>query len=154
MENLSKKHLINNNLQKLLNMKIQNFLKRIPILFIFIITSCNLGNSQKDNLYDYLQNSELQYETEMQKEIIITALSDILNFDLSVEELKDKRYPNYTGKPNQWNLPTLINKYFVPEDENITFGKNIYKQLRKKRVYDTINEIVILLQKNNQTDEH
>ena len=138
-------------------MKTKNLLlitgKILILATLFISAACdsiNRNNQAADEIYEFFLNAEIQYETEQQKESIITALNDILNFDLSVEELKNKKYPDYTGKPNQWDLPTLINKYFVPADKNITLGKNFYNQLRKKRVYDTIQEIVIMLKKTSE----
>ena len=121
--------------------------KALFILIFSVLLPCCQSD---DNLYEFFKNAELQYETESQKESIITALNDILNFDLSVEELKNKKYSNYTGEENQWDLPTLVNRYFVSEDKNNTFSIKMYKQLRNKRIYDTIEEIIRELISNEQ----
>ena len=125
-----------------------------PALFIIagILTACN--SNQTDNAYEFFKTAELQYETEQQKESIITALDDILNLSLSKEEeLRNKRYPNYTGEEEQWDLLTLLNRYFVPADKNITVGNNLYTQIKRKEVYEQIAEILAEIQSNEQDYE-
>jgi len=125
----------------------------ISIVILSILMSCNTNtkNNQTDDVLEFFTKSELQYETEQQKESIITALSDILNLDLSEDELKNKKYPNYTGEENQWDLPTLINKYFVPADQNIKLGDNFYTKFRRKEIQEQIQEILVGLQDVDKT---
>ena len=126
-------------------------------IILLIMTACSSNSSdkkddlQKDELFKYFENTEVQYETNEQKESIITALKDILS--LSVEELKNKRYPNYTGEENKWDLLTLINRYFVPTGENIILGNNFYTKIKRKEVQEQIEEILAKLQNDNQTSE-
>ncbi len=125
----------------------------ILIVILSMLMSCNTNtkNNQTDDVLEFFTKSELQYETEQQKESIITALNDILNLDLSEDELKNKKYPNYTGEEKQWDLPTLINKYFVPADQNITLGDNFYTKFKRKEIQEQIQEILVDLQNDDKT---
>lgn len=83
---------------------------------------------------EYLKNCEWQYE-ESQKENISTALNDILN--LSEEELRDKRYSDYSGKENQWSLSKLIYSHCVWEP-----GKFLGGNFTEKEVRETVKQIL------------
>ncbi len=132
-----------------IKIKLQFAEQIILIVILSALLSCNSNtkNNQKDDVLEFFIKSELQYETEQQKECIITALSDIINKDLSEDELKNKKYPDYKGKKNQWDWPTLINKYFVPADQNITLGDDFYTKLKGKEIQEQIQEILIDLKK-------
>ena len=106
-------------------------------LFIFQLTSCKDSENQ---VLNYFNNVELQYEGRAQEETIIEAMNDILN--LSKEQLKLKRYEDYSGLENQWDSPTLIYKYFVPNNASKTLGKNFYKDVKAKEVQEQIKKIL------------
>jgi len=89
---------------------------------------------------DYLKGAELQYETEIQKENIANALNDILN--LSEEQLKEKRYKDYTGRENQWDLPTLIYRYFVPEPPGTTLGDNFFQDVKSEETQEQVKQFL------------
>ena len=89
---------------------------------------------------DYLKSAELQYETEIQKENIANALNDILN--LSEEQLKEKRYKDYTGRENQWDLPTLIYRHFVPEPPGTTLGDNFFQDIKSEETQEQIKQFL------------
>jgi hypothetical protein len=114
------------------------------LLFLCFIMVCQKNENQ---VLNYFINSELQYETNTQKENIITALYDILN--LSEEELKQKKYKNYLGQENQWDLPTLIYKHFVPDKQNKHLGDNFYHDIKSK---DVKVEIIKTLDKLNNSN--
>jgi len=112
--------------------------KTISIYFLFIILlnfNCN-----KSFFYSYLDNVEIQYETEEQKKNIKKALNDILT--LNTEELKKQRYDDYRGNKNQWDIITLIMRYFVPDEKNKTLGNNFYKEIKKNNVKAKIKKIL------------
>lgn len=88
---------------------------------------------------EYLEGAELQYETDVQKENIATALNDILN--LPAEELKKRRYKDYTGKEKQWDLPTLIYRHFVPQWPGTTLGDNFYQDVKSKEAQEQVKQI-------------
>ncbi|MCD4783612.1 MAG: hypothetical protein K8T10_07250 [Candidatus Eremiobacteraeota bacterium] len=113
------------------------FLLLLSVTIAVILSSCK----ETDNpVFLYLKNVELQYEGEVQKENIKTALQDILT--LTLDQLKKKRYRDYKGKENQWDLPTLIEKHFVPAKSGITLGDNFYKDVKSMEVQ---NEVKIIL---------
>ena len=115
-----------------------NALILVSLLFlIFQLPSCKDSDNQ---VLDYLNNAELQYEGEVQEENLITAMNDILN--LSEEQLKLKMYKDYSGKDNQWDLPTLIYKHFVPSKEGKTLGDNFYHDVKAKEVLEKIRQIL------------
>ncbi len=91
---------------------------------------------------EYLKGIELQYETEIQKESIIVALNDILK--LSSEQLKEKRYKDYTSEEDQWDLPTLIYRYFVPDRQGKSLGDNFYYDVKSEEVQKQIKQILEL----------
>ncbi len=140
-------------------MKLKKISQTVTLSALLIISvtsmSCNTNvkNNKTDDVLEFFTNAELQYETESQKESIITALNDILNLNLSVEDMKNKKYPNYTGEENKWDLLTLINRYFVSADQNITLGNDFYTKIKSKEVQEQIEEIIANLQNHKQTTE-
>lgn len=88
---------------------------------------------------NYLNGSELQAETDAQRQNIATALNDALN--LSENQLKEKRYKDYSGKANQWDLPTLISRHFVPDAQK-TLGDNFLKDVKEKDAQEQIKQIL------------
>ena len=113
------------------------FITVLLILFIIQLTSCKDSENQ---VLNYFNNVELQYEGRVQEETILEAMNDILV--LSEEQLKLKRYKDYSGLENQLDLPTLIYKYFVPDNESKTLGENFYKDVKVKEVQERIKKIL------------
>ena len=93
-----------------------------------------------NSVADYLREAQLQYEGEIQKDNIITALNDILN--LSAEELMEKKYKDYTGKENQWDLATLIYRHFIPKSPGTTLGDDFFHDLKSAKVQVQVREIL------------
>lgn len=108
------------------------------LFFLIALTACI---KSKNQVLIYLKGAELQYEGKLQKENIITALNDILK--LSAEQLKTKKYKDYTGKENKWNLPTLIYRHFVPDAKNKTLGNNFYRDLKSRETQIEIKKIIM-----------
>lgn len=94
----------------------------------------------KNSFALYLDNVEVQFQGEFQQTVILEALNDIL--ELSPEELKNKRYPDYVGNDNQWDLPTLINKYFVPDQSSKGFGDDFYNDAKSTKVLRRIRLLI------------
>ncbi len=107
------------------------------LILIFQLPSCKDSDNQ---VLNYFSNAELQYEGEVQEENLIAAMNDILN--LSEEQLKLKKYKDYSGKENQWDLPTLIYKHFVPAKEEKTLGDNFYHDVKAKEVQEIIKKFL------------
>jgi len=115
-----------------------NALILVSLLFlIFQLPSCK---DSDNHVLNYFSNAELQYEGEIQRENLISAMNDVLN--LSEEQLKLKKYKDYSGKENLWDLPTLIYKHFVPDNEDKTLGNNFYHDIKTKEVQEKIRQIL------------
>lgn len=91
---------------------------------------------------DYFDGSEIQAETDAQRQNIAMALNDILN--LSENQLKEKRYQDYSGNANQWDLPTLIYRHFVPDAQK-TLGDNFFRDVKEKDAQDQVKKILSTL---------
>ncbi|MBN2029969.1 hypothetical protein JW824_06950 [bacterium] len=114
---------------------------RITKIFLLLITPIMIFIScieEKNTLNNYLDDVELQFETN-QLENIKMALKDALT--LSSEELESKRYEDYTGTPNQWDLRTLFEKHFMPDDPQKKLGENFYTDIKSEDVQNTIRHI-------------
>ena len=110
------------------------------LIFLFlgiVLIGCRKAENP---VLNYFENAELQYEGKLQEENIMTALNDILN--LSEEELKAKRYKDYAGKEDQWDLHTLIYKHFVPDKKGKSLGNNFYHDVKSKKVQGKIKQIL------------
>lgn len=116
----------------------------IMLFYSFVFTGCN---KSENAVLSYLENAEIQYEGESQRENIVSALNDILN--LKVEELKNRKYDDYEGEKGQWDLPTLIQKHFVPDSEGKSLGNNFYRDIKSKKVQDKITEILKEIRKES-----
>jgi len=119
------------------------------LLSFLCMIMCLIGCEKSGNpVADYLENAELQYEGKIQEENIRTALNDILN--LTEEQLKSKRYKDYAGKEDQWDLPTLIYKHFVPDRKGKTLGNNFYRDVKaeevQKKIIDMLKPMKIIIE--------
>ncbi len=94
----------------------------------------------KNLVVDYLTTAELQYEGGIQKQNIYAALNDILY--LSEQEIRHKRYKDYNGKEEQWDLPTLIYRHFVPSQQGKTLGNNFYRDIKLEDVREQVENII------------
>ena len=62
----------------------------------------------------YLRGAELQCETEEQEANIHRALEDLAT--LPVATLRARRYEDYAGTAETWDLPRVLRSHFVPQD--------------------------------------
>lgn len=72
--------------------------------------------------------AEIQFETEAQGKILEAVLTDLLARPAA--ELKRKRYPNYTGEPDQWSATQVIAHYFVPRTPVALDENTFYDEIR------------------------
>jgi len=90
-------------------------------------------------LLAYLDNVEIQYETDRQRSNLAAALKDVL--ELSPEELQQKRYADYQGKPGQWTLQQLFDRHLVPDGQGKTTGRDFYNDLKQPAVQERIKAL-------------
>ena len=113
-------------------------------ILLFLLTAF-IGCQKVENpVLEYFKNVEIQYEGRKQKENIITALNDILN--LSENELRIRKYEDYTGKEAQWDLPTLIYSHFVP-NRSVSLGDNFCHDVKAKSMQKKIRGILEKMRK-------
>lgn len=62
----------------------------------------------------YLRGAELQAEDDAQRANIHRALEDLAA--LPAAELRARRYADYQGTPDAWDLPRVLRSHFVPSD--------------------------------------
>jgi hypothetical protein len=113
-----------------------------PLLAVLLVAAAPLGGCRRavNPVADYLDNAELQCETEAQKQNIMRALNDVLT--LSGQELAMRRYEDYTGKADEWDLPTLIHRHFVPDRKGKTLGSRFYTDAASARVQAQVRRIL------------
>ena len=122
-------------------MNINNIIRcNLLLLYLCIFLGFIGCNENENQVVDYFKNAELQCEGRMQEENIVNALNDILS--LSKEELKSKRYKDYIVKENQWDLPTLIYRHFIPDREGKFLGEKFYDDIKAKEVQEIIEKIL------------
>ena len=113
----------------------------VAIFVVLCIPFFSPGCKSSENpVLNYFSKAEIQYEDKAQEDNIIQALKDILT--LSESELKERRYCDYTGKPGQWDLQTLILRHFVPDNTEKTLGKNFYRDVKTDEVQVEVKKLL------------
>ncbi len=114
------------------------------VLLFMVSSSCE---RQHNPVLDYLDGAELQYEGDAQRENIIAALEDVLH--LSPEVLQGKRYRDYQGNENVWDLRTVIARHFVPRSKDKMLGLHFHHDITSKEVKSVVAEILENLRKKS-----
>lgn len=117
----------------------------VCIVLLFMV-SCSCER-QHNPVLDYLDGAELQYEGDAQRENIITALEDVLH--LSPEVLQGKRYSDYQGDENVWDLRTVIARHFVPRSKDKVLGQHFYHDITSTEVRSAVAEMLENLRKKS-----
>lgn len=117
-----------------LNMKILI----LSSLFIF----SQLVSASHNVVVDYFRDAEIQMETAEQCESLKLGLQ--LALQLPPEKLKEKRFKNYQGEDNKWNITELIKHYVVPKQPLSLNDEEFYRDYRSKPA------IVVLIQFQNK----
>lgn len=122
-------------------------LYRVLLFLIFLLSAFHGCHKHGNPVLEYFENAELQVEDNIQEKIIIDALNDILR--LSASELMNRRYGDYEGEADQWDLPTLIYRHFVP-DQKASLGDNFYHDVKARKVQKKIKEILEQIEEDLQ----
>ena len=113
-----------------------------PALAVLIVLAA-LGSCQtasRNAVLDYLRDAEVQCEGAEQRETIRLALLEMLT--LEGRELRSRRYKDYSGKPGQWDAPTLLYRHLVPAAGGRTLGDRFYRDIRSRAVRSRIRELL------------
>ena len=121
-----------------------------PIVFM---TGCERGKVletsneiEVNTTLDYLEDVEIQYETEAHGKNIIKALNDAIT--LPEDELIKKRYDDDQGNKEKWDMRTLIHRHFVPNAKK-TLEDDFYKEVKSAPVQERIRQILKELEQDN-----
>ena len=105
----------------------------ISILLILFLAIGFSGCQKKENqVLIYLQNSELHFDSKVQRDNVFQAMKDC--FIYSEDELKTRRYKDYEGKDNQWDLPAVLYHHFAPKKQGLTLGDDVYHDVKQPEV--------------------
>lgn len=107
---------------------------------LIYMDGCSMFPEKERQTAKYFNGVEVQYENDIQKETIVQVLNDILN--MSGEELRRKKYPNYVGEKDAWYLPKIIYSYFVTDDSQKTLGDNLYSEIKTDEVQIKIKKLL------------
>lgn len=113
----------------------------ILILVLGVVLFILLGVKMKENnTANFFAGIELQYETPLQRGVIIEALNDMLT--LSEDELKKQEYMDYLGHKKKINIEELIYSYFVPDNSKKALNANFYQELQTKEVRQLLTKLL------------
>lgn len=119
----------------------------VCIFFLLSLLLLNSCTTKENKLSQYLENVEIHYENDSQKAVIIEVLHDLAT--LPPNQLKQKKYPNYTGKVEQWDCTTVLSKYFVPDHSSKKLSEDFYHELQSNIVQQQIRVLIIQIEKGN-----
>lgn len=119
-------------------------LRKIFLLFtlvvsIFLYSGC--GKKGGNRVLNYLKNSELKFDNKIQRDNIMDAGKDVIL--LSSDDLKLRRYKDYDGNENQWDLQTLFTKHFVPKKPGLDWGDDFYHEVKQDSVQAFMSHILV-----------
>jgi hypothetical protein len=109
------------------------------VYIIMLAITATYCRNEPNPVFEYLNNAEVQFENEEQRATLRAAMNDIMT--LSGGELEAKKYRNYRGQDNRWDLPTLLERHFLPDDKSKTLGGNFYRDVKSPEVTKLAGEL-------------
>ncbi|MBN1531114.1 MAG: hypothetical protein JXA20_00490 [Spirochaetes bacterium] len=107
------------------------------LLLAAAAAGCGSGGNR---VLDFLENAELQYHGDTQRENLAQACRDILT--LTPDELRLKRYRDYAGREGAWDLPTLLYRHLVPSRKGKTLGDDFYRRVKEADTQRVIERLL------------
>jgi hypothetical protein len=86
----------------------------------------------------FFSGAQYQAESDDQIQEIRLALQDLAT--LPPDELRRRRYSDYQMKAGQWNLPTLLMRYFVPADLQVVHEDALYRDAQAPEAKEVIRK--------------
>ena len=125
-----------------MNHIITNILRILTLIFItFLMISCQSLETKTDNIVmSFLEDAELQIETQDQIEELKKALQDILL--LSPKQLRKQRYLNYQLDERAWKLPKIISAYFCSPKPYFINSEQFYSDITADVTRSTVQKIL------------
>jgi hypothetical protein len=96
----------------------------------------------------YLAQAERQSETDDQRREVRRALEDLLT--LPPDQLRQRRYADYQMHPNQWTLPTLLMRHFVPPELHSIDTEALYRDAQAPIAKDAIRAQIRAIDEGRQ----
>ena len=118
------------------------------LLGVLALIGCsNRGQATSNVVTQYLTHADRQYETAEQRTEIMRALRDML--DKSPSELQNQRYSDYQGNKGAWPVTTLLERYFVPTQPDVTWKnpEEFYRDVSKPEAQEAIRQQLSGLEK-------
>jgi len=109
----------------------------VAVLSALLQVGCG---GKPNQLAAFLEDAELQCETEAQRCNLCAAFQDML--DLTPEQLRNRRYCDYTGQPGRWDLPTLLSRHFVPGSKQHSIGPRFYDEVKSAEVRQQVQRFL------------
>ena len=125
-----------------MNHIITKMLRILTLIFItFLMLSCQSLELKTGNLVvSFLEDAELQIETQGQIQELKKALQDILLF--SPEQLRKKRYLNYSLDERAWALHKIISAYFYSPKPFFIDSEQFYSDITADVTRSTVQKIL------------
>lgn len=108
------------------------------MLFVLACTQCNCTHDRRspppaesdsgNSVAAFLNHAERQAETDEQRREIQRALRDML--EKSPAELRQMRYPDYTGEASKWSISQMLQHYFVPNPPAALDEQRLFQEVR------------------------
>ena len=98
----------------------------------------------------YLENAEIQFETEQQKNTLLKVFKDIQT--IPPDSLELSTYPDYKGQKSIWSIQQVLYRYIVPDKSNKKLGYEFYSELKTKEVQTIIKQMEEQLQNMESVD--
>lgn len=133
--------------------------KKLHLIAIVLILMLVMGivlfklsgvEMKENNTAYFFAGIELQYETPLQREVLMEVLNDMLT--LSESELKKKDYRDCLGNKKKVKVEEVIYSFFVPDNSKKTLNADFYQELQTKEVRQLILKLLNRLQAEKQAE--
>jgi hypothetical protein len=120
------------------------------ICLSLLIASCNSGSNpgniaNANSITEYFKNSQLQVETDDQRQEIILVLSDLLT--TPVNQLRTKKYKDYRLQPDQWDIIKFLHAYFISSSNESLSADQFFEDIGKPEGRHAIEEQLLKIRK-------
>jgi hypothetical protein len=120
-------------------------LGRVAALVLLLALPSCAKTAGPNSVALFLRGAERQTETADQMLQVRQALHDMI--DLGVDDLRGRRYPDYTMTPGQWPVTVLLSKYFVPGTPMELDEEAFYRDVGKSEARVAIQEQIQAIDK-------
>jgi hypothetical protein len=124
----------------------------LAVVVVLAFSSCRTQQTPvpagQNEVELYLHGAERQAESAAQEQEILKALEDLRT--LPPETLRGRRYADYAQKPDQWTLPQLLQKYFVPSKPGSIDEEAFYRDAQDPKARAVVEEHIKAIREQRQ----